>query len=68
MGREDAEMTAAQIVRSHPQEPVHTTLLAFVTQLEQVADGDDDVVEAARTLIRDERVVLTGNFRGCSLD
>lgn len=61
-------MTANEIVASQPTRPVHTTLLALVTSLEQVADDEIAVVEAVQTLTRSGRVVLTGNFRGCSLD
>jgi hypothetical protein len=47
--------------------PRRTTLLALVQRLERAGLSEDQVVAAALRLVRGGRVVLTGNFAGCSL-
>ncbi len=52
--------------------PLHTTLLALVTELTSWEEGcgrdETRVVETARELVASGNVVLTGAFRGRPLD
>ena len=61
-------MTATQIHESFSREPVATTLLSLVTLLDRIADDADTTVEAVQGLLRSGRAVLTGNFRGQTLE
>jgi hypothetical protein len=52
--------------RSVPR-PRHSTLLALVWELQGECASAHEVSDTAARLVRDGRVVLTGNFRGCRL-
>lgn len=61
-------MTATQIDDSFSRQPVHTTLLSLVTELDGLADDAETTVEAVQGLLRSGRAVLTGNFKGQTLE
>ncbi len=60
-------MTLSALSNSANQ-PVPTTLLELVTALQELTDNEELTELLARDLVNSGRVVLTGNFRGCTLN
>jgi hypothetical protein len=49
-------------------EPIRSTMLDLVVSLSRQGLCEERVVEQARSMIHDGRVLLTGNFAGCRVD
>ncbi len=55
-------------IRDPNHAPVGGTMLQLVCALGEVHDREEEIEREARELINSGRYVLTGNFRGCTLN
>lgn len=61
-------MTTTAIHAASPERPVPATLLELVLALQEMTNDEVLTELLAADLVATGRVVLTGNFRGCSLN